>query len=148
MKVIKKHNSNSIFFNLLAVFIFLFGTQSFSQVNQLKDFTQQKYAYENLSAAIKSDNIGVREGAIYLIARYKLSDFEQDLLNQIEKENNPDIKVLIGMALYRIESEKGMQKLLKLSSKDKNDRVRIMSTAIYKIYKEYQISNSKQSASR
>lgn len=145
MKEIKKQNSKNIVFGLIAVFIFSFGTLSFPQVKQLKDFTQHKYAYENLSAAIKSDNIGVREDAIYLVGKYKLIDFEQDLLTQIEKENNPDIKVLIGLALYRIESEKGMQKLLELSSKERNDRVRRMSTAIYN---EYLTNNSNRSALR
>jgi HEAT repeat protein len=74
-----------------------------------------------------------------------LIDFEQDLISQIEKEKNPDIKVLIGLALYRMESEKGMQKMLELSSKDRNDRVRRMSAAIYN---EYLTSNSNRSVSR
>lgn len=145
MKAIIEQNSKNIFFGLIAVFIFLFGTLSFPQAKQLKDFTQHKYAYENLSAAIKSDNDGVREDAIYLVGKYKLIDFEKDLISQIEKEKNPDIKVLIGLALYRMESEKGMQKMLELSSKDRNDRVRRMSAAIYN---EYLTSNSNRSVSR
>lgn len=143
MKALRKQNSKNTIFGLIAVFIYLFGTLSFPQVKQLKDFTQHKYAYENLSAAIKSDNIGVREDAIYLVGKYKLIDFEQDLISQIEREENPDIKVLIGLALYRIESEKGMKKLLELSMRDRNDRVRRMSTAIYI---EYLTGNSNRSA--
>lgn len=145
MKAIRKQNSKNTIVGLIAVFILIFGTLSFPQAKQLKDFTQHKYAYENLSAAIKSDNIGVREDAIYLVGKYKLIDFEQDLLNQIDNEKSSDIKVLIGLALFRMESEKGMQKLLELSSKDRNDRVRRMSTAIYN---EYLTSNSNRSVSR
>lgn len=145
MKAIRKQNSKNTIFGLIAVFIFLIGTLSFPQVKQLKDFTQHKYAYENLSAAIKSDNIGVREDAIYLVGKYKLIDFEQDLINQIEREENPGIKVLIGLALYRIESERGMQKMFELSLKDRNDRVRRMSIAIYN---EYLTSYSNRSVAR
>lgn len=145
MKTLRKQNSGKKFFGLVVSVIFLFTALSFPQAKQLKDFTQHKYAYENLSAAIKSDNDGVREDAIYLVGKYKLIDFEQDLLNQIEEEKNPDIKVLIGLALYRMESENGMQKMLELSSKDRNDRVRRMTAAIYN---EYLSSNSNRSVSR
>ncbi|WP_337866412.1 HEAT repeat domain-containing protein [Ignavibacterium sp.] len=145
MKTLRKQNSGKKFFGLVVSIVFLFAALSFSQAKYLKDFTQHKYAYENLSAAIKSANDGVREDAIYLVGKYKLLDFENDLLNQIEKEKNPDIKVLIGLALFRIGSEKGMQKMLELSTGDSNQRVRRMSGAIYN---EYLSINSNRTVAR
>ncbi|MBI5660794.1 MULTISPECIES: HEAT repeat domain-containing protein [Ignavibacterium] len=138
-------NSKNFFFFLLAAVVFLTGVNSFAQVNHLKDFTQHKYAYENLAGAIKSSNDGVREDAIYLVGKYRLIDFENDLLKQLDSENNSNIKVLIGLALYRMESEKGMQKMLELSAKDSNERVRRMSLAIYN---EFFAGNSNRTVAR
>jgi hypothetical protein len=132
-------------FGLITAIVLLTSVSSLAQVNHLKDFTQHKYAYENLSAAIKSDNEGVREDAIYLVGKYRLIDFENDLLNQLDKEKNPNIKVLIGLALYRMESEKGVQRMLELSSKDSDARVRRMSLAIYN---EYLNGNSNRTVAR
>jgi hypothetical protein len=130
---------------LITAIVLLTSVSSLAQVNHLKDFTQHKYAYENLSAAIKSDNEGVREDAIYLVGKYRLIDFENDLLNQLDKEKNPNIKVLIGLALYRMESERGVQRMLELSSKDSDARVRRMSLAIYN---EYLNGNSNRTVAR
>jgi hypothetical protein len=132
-------------FGLITAIVLLTSVSSLAQVNHLKDFTLHKYAYENLSAAIKSDNEGVREDAIYLVGKYRLIDFENDLLNQLDKEKNPNIKVLIGLALYRMESEKGVQRMLELSSKDSDARVRRMSLAIYN---EYLNGNSNRTVAR
>ncbi|AFH50397.1 Hypothetical protein IALB_2694 [Ignavibacterium album JCM 16511] len=145
MKTTLKQNSKNLFFGLVAALVLLTGFNSLAQVNHLKDFTQHKYAYENLANAIKSSNDGVREDAIYLVGKYKLIDFENDLLSQLDKENNSNIKVLIGLALYRIESEKGMQKMLELSTKDENDKVRRMSLAIYN---EFIAGNSNRTVAR
>ncbi|MFN3871839.1 MAG: hypothetical protein ACK4R9_02440 [Ignavibacterium sp.] len=131
MKSTLTQNSRNSFFGFIIVFVLLFALENFGQVNYLKDFTRHKYAYENLSSAIKSSNDGVREDAIYLVGKYRLIDFEHELLNQLDCEKNSNIKVLIGLALFRMESEKGMQKMFELSVKDSNEKVRRMSLAIY-----------------
>lgn len=145
MKTIFNQNSKNLFFGLLSALVLLTGSNNIAQVNRLKDFTQHKYAYENLANAIKSSNDGVREDAIYLVGKYKLIDFENDLLSQLDKEQNSNIKVLIGLALYRMESDKGMSKILELSKKDSNERVRRMSLAIYK---EFLTSSSNRTVAR
>lgn len=145
MKTTMRQKSEALFFGLIATFVLLFAFDGSAQVKNLKDFTQHKYAYENLSAAIKSSNDGVREDAVYMVGKYRLADFENDLLKQLDKEKNADIKVLIGLALYRLESEKGMQKMLELSSKDSSQRVRRMSLAIYN---EFIAGNSNRTVAR
>jgi len=145
MKTVTGQTFKQFCFGMITAIVLLTSVSSLAQVNHLKDFTQHKYAYENLSAAIKSDNEGVREDAIYLVGKYRLIDFENDLLNQLDKEKNPNIKVLIGLALYRMESEKGVQRMLELSSKDSDARVRRMSLAIYN---EYLNGNSNRTVAR
>lgn len=132
-------------FGLITAIVLLTSVSSLAQVNHLKDFTQHKYAYENLVNAIKSLNDGVREDAIYLVGKYRFVDFENELLSQLDREKKSDIKVLIGLALFRLESEKGMQKMLELSTNDKNDKVRRISRAIYN---EFITGNSNRTVSR
>ncbi len=145
MKTRSTQNLKKLFFGLVTAFVLFSALNGFAQANRLKDFTQHKFAYDNLASAIKSSNDGVREDAIYLVGKYKLIDFENDLLSQLAKEKNSNIKILIGLALYRMESEKGMKKLLELSSNDSNERVRRMSLAIYN---EYITGNSNRTVAR
>ena len=58
-------------------------------------------------------------------------DTEDALIEQLKVEKESDIRVLIGLALYRMDSEKGMNELQKLALKDENPRVKRMSSAIY-----------------
>ncbi len=131
MKATKRQSPVNFLLILIVTLVVMTGYNGFAQVNHLKDFTHHKFAYENLASAIKSSNDGVREDAIYLVGKYKLVDFEKELLSQLDNEKNSNIKVLIGLALYRMGSEKGMQKLLELSVNDSDKKVRRMSLAIY-----------------
>ena len=51
-------------------------------------------------------------------------------------ESNPDVKILIGLALFRMNSEKGMTELKAVSIYDKSLKVKQMSRAICKDYFE------------
>ena len=84
----------------------------------------------NLSVAIQSENLGLRRSAIYLAGLYSLNEVVPVLVNQLEKENNPDVKILIALALYRMEDPEGMKAVEKLYRKDDNVRVIRMSKAI------------------
>ena len=92
---------------------------------------------------IQSENEGVRESAIYLAGQYRFIDTEDALIQQLRVEKKSDIRVLIGLALFRMNSEKGMNELQKLALKDENPRVRRMSSAIYR---EYLVNNSNRTA--
>ena len=69
-----------------------------------------------------------------LLVKYRFIDTEDALINQLKVEKESDIKILIGLALFRMNSEKGMKELLSLAAKDENPRVRRMSQAIYNEY--------------
>lgn len=145
MKTTFTQNSRNSLFGFIITIVLVFALENFAQINHLKNFTRHKYAYENLSNAIRSSNDGVREDAIYLVGKYRLIDFENELLNQLDSEKNSNIKVLIGLALFRMESEKGMRKMFEQSVKDPNERVRRMSLAIYN---EFIAGNSNRTVAR
>jgi hypothetical protein len=138
MKAVLSNGSKKIFFGLAALLFFAFFTNGFGQIQRLANLTSQKSAKENLVMAIQSENDGVRESAVYFVGKYRLIDLEDALIFQLKVETNPDIKVLIGLALFRMDSEKGMEVLSEYKTKDSNPRVKKMFTSIYN---EFQISN-------
>ena len=143
MKTTLIQRAEKLYFLLVAVLFVLLITDTFGQNQKISDITKTKNAQENLIMGIKSFNDGVRESSVYFAGKYRLIDTEEALINQLKVENNSDIKVLIGLALFRMGSEKGMVELQKLASKDKNSRVRKMS---YAIYNEYLVKNSNRTA--
>lgn len=134
MKTGLLNSTEKFYFLLVTALFFLLVSESFGQVKQVPDLTDHKYALQNLVMGIHSENPGVRESAIYFAGEYRFIDTEDELIKQLKVENESDIKVLIGLALFRMNSEKGMNELQVLAEKDANLKVRRMSRAIYNEY--------------
>ena len=143
MKTTLLHNSEKFYFALVAILFVLLVTDTFGQNQKVSDLAKNKFALENLVAGIHSENHGVRESTIYFAGQYRFIDTEDALIEQLKVEKDSDIKVLIGLALFRMNSENGMNELQTLTKKDSNPRVRRMSQAIYN---EYLVSNSHRTA--
>ena len=143
MKTTLLHSSEKFYFALVAILFVLLVTDTFGQNQRISDLSKHKYALQNLVSGIHSENHGVRESTIYFAGQYRFIDTEDALIEQLKVEKDSDIKVLIGLALFRMNSEKGMNELQMLTKKDSNPRVRRMSQAIYN---EYLVSNSHRTA--
>ena len=141
MKTALLHSSEKLYFALVALLFLV--TDSFGQNQKISNLSKHKYALQNLEMGIQSENDGVRESSIYLAGQYRFIDTEDALIKQLRVEKKSDIKVLIGLALFRMSSEKGMNELLGLATQDENSRVRRMSSAIYS---EYLVNNSNRTA--
>ncbi|HEX9250994.1 MAG TPA: hypothetical protein VF870_02075 [Ignavibacteriaceae bacterium] len=143
MKTTFLHKAEKLYFLLAAILFVLLVTDSFGQTQKISEVSKHKFALQNLEMGIQSENEGVRESSIYLAGQYRFIDTEDALIKQLKVEKNSDIKVLIGLALFRMNSGKGMNELQRLASIDENSRVRRMS---YAIYNEYQVNNSNRTA--
>jgi len=143
MKTTLLHSSEKFYFALVAILFILLVTNTFGQNQKISDLSKHKYALQNMVMGIHSENEGLRESSIYLAGQYRFIDTEDALIEQLKVEKDSDIKVLIGLALFRMNSEKGMNELQMLTKKDLNPRVRRMSQAIYN---EYLVSNSNRTA--
>lgn len=97
-----------------------------------KGYTEKQFTnfIKNLEVAIKAENNGLRKSAVYLAGLYSLNEVVPVLVSQLEKENNSDIKILIALALYRMEDPIGMEAVEKLYKNESNVRVKRMSKAI------------------
>lgn len=102
--------------------------------NTLTEFTQHKYALDNIIMGIHSENEGVRKSAIYFAGKYKVKETAQDLIDQLSKEGNASIKILIALSLFEIDSKEGLEEVRKLSLNDNNQKVRRMAAFIYNEY--------------
>lgn len=138
MKAALLNKVEKYYFLLVVILFVLLFSESFAQNQRVSDVTNSKYALENLNGAIQSANDGVRESAIYLAGEYRFIDTEDALIKQLKVEKIADIKVLIGLALFRMGSEKGMNELQNLAVSDVDATVRRMS---YAIYNEYLVNN-------
>ena len=134
MKTTLLHSTEKLYFILVGILFVFLVSESFGQKKQVSDLTNSKYALQNIIMGIQSENEGVRESSIYFAGQYRFIDTEEALIEQLKVEKESDIKVLIGLALFRMNSERGMNELLSLASKDENPRVRRMSQAIYDEY--------------
>lgn len=143
MKTTLIYKVEKLYFLLVAVLFVLLITDTFGQNHKISDITKTKNAQENLIMGIKSYNDGVRESSIYFAGKYRLIDTEQALIDQLKIERDSDIKVLIGLALFRMGSEKGMNEMYKLAVNDNDPKVRRMSSAIYH---EYLVNYSNRTA--
>ncbi|MCP5062240.1 MAG: hypothetical protein GY936_07245 [Ignavibacteriae bacterium] len=94
-------------------------------------FTLSENALANLNTAIKSDNPGLRKSAIYLVGKHSIEEASETLLEQLELEKSPSLRILITRVLYIIGSDECMSNIYKLASNDNNLKVRKMATAIY-----------------
>ena len=93
-----------------------------------------KNAVENLKVGIKSDNSGLKKSSIYFAGYYRIKETVPVLTEQIKKESDPKIRVLIALVLYKIGDEKSIGLVKELSAKDKNPEVRRMCACIYDAY--------------
>jgi len=93
-----------------------------------------KNAVENLKVGIKSENSGLKKSSIYFAGYYRIKGTVPVLTEQIKKESDPKIRVLIALVLYKIGDEKSIGLVKELSAKDKNPEVRRMCACIYDAY--------------
>ena len=118
MKKSLLHKAEKLRFVLVVLFLVLLVTDSFGQNQKTSDMTNNKYALQNLETEIQSINGGIEESA------YRFID-EDALIKQPKVETESDLRALIGLALFRMNREKGLNELQRLT-------IEVIITAIYK----------------
>ena len=116
---------------LLTMVVLFLSSKVIAQEPSNIIFELSDNALANLNAAIKSENPGLRKSAIYLVGKHSIEEVSETLLEQLELEENPSIRILITRVLYIIGNDECMSNIYRLASKDNNPKVRRMATAIY-----------------
>lgn len=130
--MLSQHNFKSVTaIFLLTIVVLSLSSKLSAQEPSNVIFVLSENAIANLNTAIKSENPGLRKSAIYLVGKHSIEEVSETLLEQLELEENPSIRILITRVLYIIGNEECMSNIYKLASKDNNLKVRKMATAIY-----------------
>ena len=103
--------------SLSLIFVAALGELA-AQPSSIRDITDNKYALESLLMGIKSENYGVRRSSIYFAGKYRIAETEETLIEQLEREQNPDNRVLIALVLYKLQSEDGLMAVKKMAASD------------------------------
>ncbi len=85
---------------------------------------------QNLALGIASDNLGLKTDCIYYAGFYEIEGLVEPLVEQLSKESNPNTKVLIALALYKIGSPEAMNAIKNLAKNDVDPAVKKMGIAI------------------
>ena len=75
-----------------------------------------------MAVGIASDNLGLKTNCIYYAGFYEIEGLVKPLAEQLAKETNPNTKVLIALALYKIGTTEAMN-AVKTFAKNENDPV-------------------------
>ena len=134
MKSLK--NKSVMVVTLTVLFAMLLSLNVAAQPRSISDLTKNKYALDNLKAGINSENIGVRKSAVYFAGKYQIIEVVNCLVERLENENEPSVRLLIAYSLYEIKDAKGMKAVKELSLLDKDVKVKRMSKNLYKEYLE------------
>jgi hypothetical protein len=125
---------------LFAVSVSFAGVQEKSKQTDEFKFNEREIA--DLERGISSQNEGVKKSSIYLAGLYNIAEASDALLNQLKVEENPDVRILIALVLYRIGDDNSIQAVKDLSVKDENAKVRRMSSAIVKEFDLNKLNDS------
>ena len=130
----KSTNLTSTFKNaVIAVFVMLtFAGVTFAQTSS--DATTHHQLTEldivNLKAGIKSNINGVKRDCIYYAAIYNIKEAVEPLNKQLKEEENPSMRVLISLALYKLSDDSSIKSVNNEILLDWRDKVSSISNAI------------------
>jgi len=103
----------------------------FAQPNPISNVTNNEYALNNLKLGINSDNDGVRKSSIYYAGKYRIAEVVSCLVERLENEEEPFVRLLIAYSLYEIKDVEGMKAVKDLSIDDSDEKVKRICNNIY-----------------
>lgn len=132
MKTEHKTKVRRTFLALTIVLLAVISTNLVAQGDKIVARNLNKTALQNLTAAITSENEGLRRSGIYLAGKYKIAEVVDELTEIFSEEKDPNNRVLIVLALHEIGSDEALKAIKKLAVNDEDLYVRRMSLAIVK----------------
>jgi HEAT repeat protein len=127
-----------------AVFLLVSGfTSANAQTVFERTKTVKEHALPNLAVGIKSDNEGLKKSSIFFAGHYKIPEMVKPLSEQLRRENDASVRVLIALSLFEIGTAESMEVVKNLAANDRNTRVRNMSRSILEEYGRNTLTSTK-----
>jgi HEAT repeat protein len=113
----------------------LFANSSFSGLVEELESGIKKSFVLNLIKGMESDNDGLKKSCIYFAGLYEIKGTVDALVKQLQIVKDPDTRILIALALYKIGDKEGIKAIEQLVKDDESPRVKKMSAAILNQFK-------------
>jgi len=117
-----------IAYSLLFVLLFSFTTilaQKLSEPN----YTQIE---NNLLIGLKSDNQGLKLSSVYFLGEIQSKKATNQLMELFHCSDNPDVRQVVALALYKINSERGIFVIKRAIKFDEDAQTRRLCNIFYK----------------
>ena len=85
---------------------------------------------KNLAVGISSDCAGLKKSCIYFAGFYEIEGMVEPLANQFAKETDPNTRVLIALALYKIGTPEAIKTVEELVKNELDPKVKRIGMAI------------------
>jgi len=85
---------------------------------------------KNLALGLTSDCSGLKKSCIYFAGFYEIEGMVEPLANQFVKETDPDTRILIALALYKIGTPEAVKTVEKLVKNELDPKVKRIGMAI------------------
>jgi HEAT repeat protein len=108
----------------------VFARSSFSGLVEELESGIKESCVVNLVKGIESDNIGLKRSCIYFAGLYEIKGTVDALVKQLQMVEDPDTRILIALALYKIGDKDGIKAIEQLVKNDESAMVREMSAAL------------------
>jgi HEAT repeat protein len=95
----------------------------------------KKNAILSLAKGIESDNEGLKVSCIYLAGLYEIDEAVKPLIEQLKTVEDPNVKILIALALYKIGNKEGLKAVERLTKNDESPKVKKVATVILNQFK-------------
>lgn len=134
--------------NQISVFIlstmFLFGSiyTTFGQGDIKTVSTKKNVSMDivlaNLNTGLASENPGLRMSTVQNIGKYKISNFEDKLIEMFNNTEKYNHKETIALSLFQIGSLKSMEALQKAYNESNDSKVKHLCSELLERYEEYE----------
>ncbi|MCF8306118.1 MAG: hypothetical protein K9I71_06875 [Ignavibacteriales bacterium] len=118
------------YFLALTAVLVLLNTSNYAQ-NSFDDIRDKKTAIANLQMALDSDNRGLKNSAIFLAGKYRVTELSSSLIDEYYNEEDIFVKKLIVSSLYRIADDNSDAFMAEICCKEKNRTVREFALSHY-----------------
>lgn len=111
---------------MITLIIFMVNSNFSEAQTSNPDLTEEidSQSILNLKTAIKSENEGLKQSAIYFAGKYKIHQVEDELIELLEEEKSQRNKKLIALVLHKIRSNRSIDVIKDLAFTDPDTNVK------------------------
>lgn|SRR5574338_244298 len=120
----------TIAFTGLVLFFFVMTSYGFDK-SALENTETKKAAINNLLIGLESENYGLRTSSAFILGEIKAEEAVLPLMHMLTTEKCENARIVAALALYKIDSPKGIFAVKQAIRFDDSERVRKMCTNFY-----------------